>query len=491
MAIDPNIAMGIRPIEQPNMLAQMGQVMQLRQAQQQYEGSEGVNELARQGNKDPYAYLQYGPQGRATYESILKGQKDLREGQKLEVDLGIAKIGAFRDQLNANVNDPAAAAKWLTAVNGDPLVGKVLSSVPLQDQIAGIPTDPKGFADWKNRTMLKAPDFVKHFVESADAQLSSRTSLATNAATVGVQRDRLNMDKEGTWSNVIVGRRVMQQNSRTGEFREVQDPYDNTSGTVTIGPMTTLPETSTGGKVAPGGSAAPAQINALPAAVGATPPATSPATPLVNNLRNPPVVATAPAPKTRPPVTNPLMVEEKPVWNEKTGSFMYPPSEENPKGRVVEMPALQEAVQKRAANQTLKISGFDPKTGSNEISELIKKSTGGLASNAIDKLASAIFSYGTEGAEAIAQLETRANELTLGLAPNGSLGAGFSNDDRIFMLGKLGDVANPNKAVSVRLAAWEDVMKRAARTAGVPYPQSSGSATVTPSTALPKGYKED
>jgi hypothetical protein len=191
MATDPNIALGIRPVEQVNMLGQMGQMMQLRQMKQEYEGSEGVNELSRQGIKDPYAYLQYGKPGRATYESILKGQKDLREGQKLEVDLGIAKIGAFRDQLNANVNDPAAAAKWLTAVNNDPLVGKVLSSVPLQDQIAGIPSDPKGFADWKNRTMLKAPDFVKHFVESADAKLSSGPAYLQ----AGIARERLTMEQ--------------------------------------------------------------------------------------------------------------------------------------------------------------------------------------------------------------------------------------------------------------------------------------------------------
>jgi hypothetical protein len=184
MPIDPNIAMGVRPIEQPNMLGQMAQIMAMRQAQQEYEGSQGVNELARRGVKDPNEYLQHGAVGRKTYESILKGQKDLREGQKLEIDLGITKIGAFRDQLMANVNDPAAAAKWLTAVNSDPLVGKVLSSVPLEDQIAGIPTDPKGFADWKNRTALKAPDFVKHFVESADAKLAA-----------GTAANRLNFDK--------------------------------------------------------------------------------------------------------------------------------------------------------------------------------------------------------------------------------------------------------------------------------------------------------
>ena len=31
MALDTNIALGVRPVEQPNMLAQMGQMMQLRQ----------------------------------------------------------------------------------------------------------------------------------------------------------------------------------------------------------------------------------------------------------------------------------------------------------------------------------------------------------------------------------------------------------------------------------------------------------------------------
>jgi hypothetical protein len=297
MPIEPNIALGIRPIEQPNMLGQMAQAMALRQAQQEYEGSEGVNELARQGIKDPNAYLPYGKQGRATYESILKGQKDLREGQKLEVDLGITKIGAFRDQLMANVNDPAAAARWLTAVNGDPLVGKVLSSVPLADQIAAIPSDPKGFADWKNRTALKAPDFVKHFVESADAQLSSRTSLATNAATVAVQRDRLNADStplaiddktidlvanryliDGTLPPLGMGKpaamlraKILDRAQAIATQSPAATPPPNTTPSVSVSPQTEIP--------AP--DAAPVVNNLNPAPTAATP--------NVNNLVAPPV----------------------------------------------------------------------------------------------------------------------------------------------------------------------------------------------------------
>lgn len=89
MPIDPNIALGVRPIEQPNMLGQMAQAMAIRQAQQEYEGSAGVNELARRGERDPYAYLQHGKQGQAAAASITKIQKEkLESDDKRNVMLG-------------------------------------------------------------------------------------------------------------------------------------------------------------------------------------------------------------------------------------------------------------------------------------------------------------------------------------------------------------------------------------------------------------------
>ena len=59
MPIDPNIAMGIRPVEQPNMLAQMGQMMQLRSAQQEYEGQNALRDaFASGGNLSDPAFVQ-------------------------------------------------------------------------------------------------------------------------------------------------------------------------------------------------------------------------------------------------------------------------------------------------------------------------------------------------------------------------------------------------------------------------------------------------
>jgi hypothetical protein len=49
MALDTNIALGVRPVEQPNMLAQMGQMMQLRQMQQENEGTNALREFYAQG----------------------------------------------------------------------------------------------------------------------------------------------------------------------------------------------------------------------------------------------------------------------------------------------------------------------------------------------------------------------------------------------------------------------------------------------------------
>jgi len=488
MPINPNIAMGVRPIEQPNMLGQMAQAMQIRQANQEYEDVNAMRSIAAKYGGDisnPDFLKEVGMRSPKTAADL---RTKALANDKTTGEIVKSRLETSRELLS-NVRTPEEYLAWHQGNHKDPLLGPLLASkgITADTSLATIQASlskPGGFEELLKKSAMGLERFYQDQTSRRNTDVSSGASYQ-QAETA---RQRLKMDQEGTWSNVIVGRRVLQQNSRTGEFREVQDPYDNKSGAVTVGPITNLPDTSSGGGVVIGGGGGPAAPITSGAVVPAKPNVLAEnvgATPSVNNLRNPPVVATAPVPKTRPPVTNPLMVEEKPVWNEKAGVFMYPPSEDNPKGRVVETPALQEAVQKRAANQALKVAGFDPKTGSNEISQLIEKSTSGLGANALSKIASSV-GWGTEGAQAIAKLETRANQLTLDLAPNGSLGAGFSNDDRIFMLSKLGDVANPNKPVSVRLAAWEDVMERAARTAGVPYPKSAkstGDITIDPAIA--------
>ena len=49
MALDTNIAMGVRPVEPINMLGQMAQAMQIRQAQQGFEEQNALRNFYAQG----------------------------------------------------------------------------------------------------------------------------------------------------------------------------------------------------------------------------------------------------------------------------------------------------------------------------------------------------------------------------------------------------------------------------------------------------------
>jgi len=110
------------------------------------------------------------------------------------------------------------------------------------------------------------------------------------------------------------------------------------------------------------------------------------------------------------------------------------------------------------ALKALKTAGFNPETGEDEVSNLIKKSSSGAISTGVDILLGA-GGYATEGAKAKGQIETRINRIALDLA-DGKLGAGISNQDRDFIVATLGDAANTLKPKEVRLAAWNDAKQR-------------------------------
>jgi hypothetical protein len=147
-----------------------------------------------------------------------------------------------------------------------------------------------------------------------------------------------------------------------------------------------------------------------------------------------------------------------PKYDRDAGGFITPPTRDNPNGTFVPLTSVQTNKDVQANIKALKMAGYDPVTGKDEISELIKQSTGGVIEAAGAGLAGAI-NYTTEGAEAIGRLETRANSISFALL-NGKLGAGISNEDRKFIERQLGDVANPNTASGKRLAAWKEAKNK-------------------------------
>ena len=476
MPINPNIALGAQQQQPVNMLGQMGQAMAIKAAQQEMEGNEDVrNAFARGAPEDPTQLLQYGKQGRAAYESLIKGRTEqLNSAEKRLTMTG---------QIAGYVRDNPTPENFVSAV-GTMVQNGVLTRAQADRVIADAGNDPIKIKSYATQAASSA-------VTEAD-KMRDKTSRDTNAATVGASYYSSNTAAQTAANRLDFDRN--RRNVIAGDNRyNTTDPYGNiypVEGYGALrGPNALAPVVGSGG--GGGGGSANAFVTARPSVNAFAPTAVQP-----NAVIQPgsPTVANAAAIAAQENIPRPparagykyneqgqliKVIDEKPVWNEKAQVWMTPPTAENPQGTVVEAPAVQEAVQKRTANKTLEVAGFNPKTGTNEISELIKQSTSGLAENAFSKTASVLFGYGTDGAKAIARLETRANQLTLDLAPNGSLGAGFSNDDRIFMLAKLGDVANPNKAMSVRLAAWEDVMERAAKTAGIKYPKSFGASNAS------------
>lgn len=98
----------------------------------------------------------------------------------------------------------------------------------------------------------------------------------------------------------------------------------------------------------------------------------------------------------------------------------------------------------------------------------------GSTSGGLQKFGADAYSFvtgdATDGMENIAKLKTISSDLTLAMT-GGSLGNQVSNTDREFIVERMGNIADPNVPASARLAAWNEVKGRLARSLGVPADQ--------------------
>ena len=187
MAINPNIALGVQPIQQqPNMLAQYAQIMAIKAAQQEMEGNEGIRGALSQGvPDDPTKLLQYGKQGRATYESLLKGKKE-------QID-SAAKTLTMAGQIAGYVRDNPTPENFVSAV-GTMVQSGVLTRAQAERVIADAGNDPTKIKSYAERTVSDA-------LTEAD-RLTARTRI--QAANIGagpgyqqaqLAREKFNYDK--------------------------------------------------------------------------------------------------------------------------------------------------------------------------------------------------------------------------------------------------------------------------------------------------------
>ena len=179
MALDPNIALGVRGIEMPNQLAQYAQVSQIQNAQQanqlhqlqmaEYERArreeEGTrNFLAKADLNDPniqrQLLTQYGKPGREIATTLTAAQRAQTEEAARQQKLAQDTQALYQNMSNmiSNKND---AISFLQNIIGDPAMkNSPITRIPFEAQVAKIPEDPQGLDDWKKQFALGATKYI-------------------------------------------------------------------------------------------------------------------------------------------------------------------------------------------------------------------------------------------------------------------------------------------------------------------------------------------
>jgi len=181
MALDPNIALGVRPLqlEMPNQLAQYAQISQIQNAQQanrlnemqmaEYERArleeEGTrNFLGKADLTDPNVRTQlltkYGKAGREIYKNLSEVEKAQSEDAARRLKLMQDTQAMYRD-MSGIISNKADAAEFLQRVINDPAMkDSPIAKIPLMAQVAKIPEDPQGLDDWKKQFALGATKYI-------------------------------------------------------------------------------------------------------------------------------------------------------------------------------------------------------------------------------------------------------------------------------------------------------------------------------------------
>jgi hypothetical protein len=179
MALDPNISLGVRPIELPNRLAQYAQLSQIQNAQQANQlnqmqmaeyartraEEEGTrNFLGKADLTDPNVRAQlltgYGKSGREIYGKLSEAEKAQTEEAARRAKLMQDTQSMYRD-MSGVISSKADAATFLQRVVNDPaLKDSPLAKIPLMEQVARIPEDPAGLDNWKKQFALGATKYI-------------------------------------------------------------------------------------------------------------------------------------------------------------------------------------------------------------------------------------------------------------------------------------------------------------------------------------------
>jgi trehalose-6-phosphatase len=212
MAIDPNIALGVKPLEVASPVNAYAQMAQLQGVQnqnalaqmqmQEYQRARGEedqlrNYLAKKPDLttpegQSSLLTQFGKTGRETLKSLGEFQKSQTEESGRKAKLVTDKLGMYRSAL-ANVNTPQAAAEWVQSQYADPDIKDTMTRLaPLERALGNIPQDPRAFAQWQQKNALG----IDKYVERTTVTEADRQRIAQEGQRIGLEGRRVAVMEE-------------------------------------------------------------------------------------------------------------------------------------------------------------------------------------------------------------------------------------------------------------------------------------------------------
>ena len=276
MPLDTNIALGVKPIEQPNMLAQMGQMMQLRQLQQENESNNALRDFYASGGDINKAE----DRQRLLSRAPMQGQKILgQESERRARD--VTTLGKEYDNAKVgltNVNDETGYYNWVQSSFNNPAIAAHLTQMGITPEKALANARATVAKEGLSTAIAKSSMGISEFIKQ-DRQLQNSTKNAQISAAAPLQqaqlaREKWNYDLENPAMQPLAGEKVLPDGTRVPAYYGY-DPRSNTMvevsmPTVTFGRPTTVSTNNL----------APANVNALtmPPAGAPTSPVARPAT---------------------------------------------------------------------------------------------------------------------------------------------------------------------------------------------------------------------
>ena len=234
MAIDPNIALGVKPLEVASPVNAYAQMAQLQGVQnqnalaqmqmQEYQRARGEedqlrNYLAKKPDltsAEGQASLltQFGKTGRETLKSLGEFQKSQTEEAGRKAKLVTDKLGMYRSAL-ANVNTPQAAAEWVQSQYADPDIKDTVARLaPIERALGNIPQDPRALAQWQQKNALG----IDKYVERTTLTEADRQRIAQEGQRIGLEGRRVAvMEEENKRAKDPVFQQSMAAAKATGE----------------------------------------------------------------------------------------------------------------------------------------------------------------------------------------------------------------------------------------------------------------------------------